>query len=705
MDLLGRISSHLSMAAGRLPIPGIVDFGSDGTARSKQTETIEPFKHYFRLDINQLYIAKGKEFWVNFDPLVYAAVDYKRGQKAVVASTIVGPKAIDTGKIPKPHGFVLNDIRVAGPVPFNGGDVGVTIILYKIAQNNYAQSIVKLMESVAASQTGIPGVSRALNLGSILLDGVQALVDLGENVPVMGQRFEINTSSLSGFLPLTRALIKDPGTKATLNVRDGRLFGEDAEFQESDFVLYSISKVLQRDDYRELPFFPLVKDACAAVRKGPDGNEAAKGILIALYNEMLKSEDLTYQDRERLFADFVAMVKQSKATVSKLGPKQATSDLRRGLDLIESSLTTSISASETIGEVSTEDPQVRNEANKSAPRRWVDDSRARRVNLLFATSRERSQIPGILFSGERGTEMAYGSLAVRVPTVRKIGEVNLPFELKLFNITIYKQVADPEVHFILEGCDVLPKTDWLRIIRSSRNVQALVFVHGFNVTFLQGVYRCAQISWDIGYTGIPILFSWASRGEIEDYFYDQVSARLAGDHFVELLEDLYKAGVTKVHVLAHSMGNALVLSALSRFAPRSVLGLGEVMMAAPDVDRDEYVKMVGQVRSASEGMTLYASSKDRALAVSKRLAGNIPRAGDVSDSGPILVDRVDAIDASALGTDIFGLNHGTFASSKSILNDVKRLLQDGTRPPPKRLVELRGMPEGEAYSKWWRYVF
>jgi esterase/lipase superfamily enzyme len=219
------------------------------------------------------------------------------------------------------------------------------------------------------------------------------------------------------------------------------------------------------------------------------------------------------------------------------------------------------------------------------------------------------------------------------------------------------------------------------------------------------VYRCAQIAWDIGYTGIPVLFSWPSRGGVEQYLYDQVSARLAGDYFVDLLGDLHEAGVRKVHVLAHSMGNFLIRNALSRFKPTNFPGLGEVMMAAPDVDCDEYIKLAGQIRAASDGMTLYASPKDRTLAVSKKLAGNIPRAGDVPTTGPILIDRIDAIDASALGTDILGLNHGTFAHNKSILNDIKRLLQDGMRPPHNRLVELRSMPEGEPPAKWWRYIF
>jgi esterase/lipase superfamily enzyme len=251
----------------------------------------------------------------------------------------------------------------------------------------------------------------------------------------------------------------------------------------------------------------------------------------------------------------------------------------------------------------------------------------------------------------------------------------------------------------------MDKDAWLNSIRSAGKHEALIFVHGFNVTFVDGIYRCAQIAWDIGYEGVPILFSWASRGEIEDYLYDQTSARLAGERFVALLTDLNKAGVTTVHVLAHSMGNYSVLNALANhYQVSEPLTLGELLMAAPDVDRDDYLDMAPRVRMATRGMTLYASSNDLALAASKKIAGAIPRAGDVPETGPILVDRVDAIDASLLGNEILGLNHGTYAKDQSILNDIKRVLADGLRPPDKRLVQIRGMPDKEIPSKWWRYI-
>jgi len=120
------------------------------------------------------------------------------------------------------------------------------------------------------------------------------------------------------------------------------------------------------------------------------------------------------------------------------------------------------------------------------------------------------------------------------------------------------------------------------------------------------------------------------------------------------------------------------------------------------LDKDTYKSLAAKVRAAASGMTLYASSADRALAASKTIAGNIARAGDVPASGPILINGVDTIDVTAIGAELFGLGHGPFASTRSILNDIALVISTGARPPNKRLAEIRGMPIGEM-PKWWRY--
>jgi len=337
---------------------------------------------------------------------------------------------------------------------------------------------------------------------------------------------------------------------------------------------------------------------------------------------------------------------------------------------------------------------------------FIDDSSARLVSLLFATTRKPSDDEHEIFSGERADETTFGKARVRVPEERRMGEVTLPFTVKIFGVKLYQQKDNPEKHFLLRECEVLEKDAWLELIRESGNQEALIFVHGFNVSFVDAVFRCAQVTWDIHYGGIPILFSWASRGHVLDYGYDRNSALLARDKFVALLSLLGKHGVETVHVLAHSMGNFAVLDALANHNyDARPLCLGEILMAAPDVDSDQYKLIAPKVRAAAKGMTLYASSKDKAMAISKKIAGGIPRAGDVPKIGPILVKNIDTIDVTAVGDDVLGLNHGVFAAKKSILNDVKLLLSQGIRPPSDRLAEINGMPVGHSPSQWWRYVY
>ena len=55
---------------------------------------------------------------------------------------------------------------------------------------------------------------------------------------------------------------------------------------------------------------------------------------------------------------------------------------------------------------------------------------------------------------------------------------------------------------------------------------ALIFVHGFNNRFDDAVYRFAQVVHDAKAPGIPVLFTWPSRGELSlpAYTYDRESA-------------------------------------------------------------------------------------------------------------------------------------------------------------------------------------
>jgi len=102
------------------------------------------------------------------------------------------------------------------------------------------------------------------------------------------------------------------------------------------------------------------------------------------------------------------------------------------------------------------------------------------------------------------------------------------------------------------------------------------------------------------------------------------------------------------------------------------------------------------------GMTLYASENDRAMVVSRKVNGK-PRAGDVFPTGPIVTKNIDSIDVSVLGDEIFGLNHSTFASNRSLIDDIGRLIGTGQRPPNVRSNQIRAVPEPPSSARYWRY--
>lgn len=151
------------------------------------------------------------------------------------------------------------------------------------------------------------------------------------------------------------------------------------------------------------------------------------------------------------------------------------------------------------------------------------------------------------------------------------------------------------------------------------------------------------------------------------------------------------------------MGNLIAVDALASSAmTSSPAAIAQFVMAAPDVDRDMFIQDIPRVAKVAKGLTLYASANDKALALSKRIAGNIPRAGDVPATGPIVMASLSTIDASVVGDELFGLNHSSFATTRNILNDLKLLLETGA--PPPRLAEIRGYPEPPLTATYFRYA-
>lgn len=336
------------------------------------------------------------------------------------------------------------------------------------------------------------------------------------------------------------------------------------------------------------------------------------------------------------------------------------------------------------------------------------------VPVFYGTDREIEPNPNRLqFGTERGHKLRLGRAMVTVPLAHKVPHIERPYavELPYFKVKVYEQKEDPAKHFTMQEIKALTREEMLAFIkeRLAKSVDfkdhAFVFVHGFNTSFDYALYRTAQIVYDLKFDGAPFVYSWPSGGRVASYTYDKGSAEQAEPHLAEFLNLVVKeSGAKSISLIAHSMGNELLLRVIERMRPRAPEGvvISQVILAAPDVDRDKFQNIAREITDFAKGVTLYAASNDRALGYSARFWGGVPRAGDVPKGGPLIVPGVDTIDVTAVSTDSLGLNHSGYAENKALLNDIKLLIQTGERPPDKRIPILEKVIAADG-GTYWRY--
>lgn len=304
--------------------------------------------------------------------------------------------------------------------------------------------------------------------------------------------------------------------------------------------------------------------------------------------------------------------------------------------------------------------------------------------VWFGTNR-KPETRGDGFTGERHDQITRGRVEVFIPESHRFGETGSSFWQRLlrFNLSndrlrvqrVQKQECE---EFFGEIQDAM---------RDARDAgeapHALLYLHGFSVSFEEAAIRTAQIGYDLKVTGATAFFSWPSRGSVSAYLADEATIEASEKAITEFLEDFTQnCGAEKVHVIAHSMGNRGLLRALQRIAAaaesQSSWKLCQVFLAAPDVDRDLFLDLAHLYTSYAERTTLYASPADLPVHLSAKLH-DAPRAGYFT---PYTVAAgIDTVEVPDFDIDVLG--HAYFAQADALLHDIFDLIRHG-EPPEKR---------------------
>lgn len=320
--------------------------------------------------------------------------------------------------------------------------------------------------------------------------------------------------------------------------------------------------------------------------------------------------------------------------------------------------------------------------------------------VYFATDRTRVQGAALeaSFAADRDPNITYGRAIVSIPKSHDIGNVERP------KFRFLKLGVEPETdadHFRIKDIAWLDRGTFVDQLKGGAD-SVLLFVHGYNSSFADAVFKAGQIAFDANFAGTVLVFSWPSAGELFKYDRDRESAEIAVPHLAQTFRMLSEEiGKKNVYIVAHSMGNQVLVNALVQSAlSKANLNITELVMAAPDVDRDVFSSKVDQIRAVAKNITVYASAADKALLASGEKSFGT-RLGYVGRNGPNVFQGIDVIDVTAVGDDMLGLDHGTFSSSRAVLDDLGHLIRSLTHlPPDVRTPTLKVLPDAANIPYW-----
>lgn len=287
-------------------------------------------------------------------------------------------------------------------------------------------------------------------------------------------------------------------------------------------------------------------------------------------------------------------------------------------------------------------------------------------DIFFATTRAPDEDRAVMYSGERGESVGFARVTVSIPPTHKSGEIERAKRLPPDPRTAFA-VLDPAR--FADGRDFIAAIDRALAARPAPDRTVLVFVHGYNTTLAAALLRTTQFVQDTGYRGVPVLFTWASRGRTVDYVYDINSALHARDALLGTAQLLATTRASGFDIVAHSMGNLLTIEAMRQAQLEGWFNrskrLRHVILASPDIDFDVFRAQMALLPRGERRFFVLISEDDRALGLSRRIAGGVDRVGDASaeDLAALGVTVIDLSDVRNRG----GLNHTKFAESPEVV--------------------------------------
>ncbi|OOY22900.1 hypothetical protein BMI91_15660 [Thioclava sediminum] len=285
-------------------------------------------------------------------------------------------------------------------------------------------------------------------------------------------------------------------------------------------------------------------------------------------------------------------------------------------------------------------------------------------SIFVGSTRAPDPQTGQPFGTARSQQLRLARFDVATPPDREVAEIAYPMT--------DTSPVDPDKQFLVSQSEIDMKRpafqSELRTALRKHDGQAVLFVHGFNNSFAEGLYRMAQMGADFDLPGVLVHYSWPSRANVLGYAYDRDSVLFARDGLEKLIDDLNAAGAKRILIVGHSLGAELVMEVLRQEAIAQKQGrfstISGVVLISPDIAVDVFKTQADAIGALPQPFIIFTSAKDRALQLSARLSGKRDRLGNLEDVSSIAHYKVTLINVSAFNT---GDGHFNVVTSPALI--------------------------------------
>lgn len=329
-----------------------------------------------------------------------------------------------------------------------------------------------------------------------------------------------------------------------------------------------------------------------------------------------------------------------------------------------------------------------------APRNVARDAErladAKVVPIHLVSSRAVDRAAGYL-GAKREEAVYYSRLDISIPPNHQVGEVEWP---------PLTGPLDTAKHFAVVGKAHFPDIDsfYTDFSRAGQAPERFLFVHGYNNTMSEALYRVAQIRADFGLDSPAMLYAWPSAADPRGYVYDRDSVLYARDDLEALLRELMRGNRPKITLVAHSMGSQLLMETLRQIAikgdRRLFAKIEAVILIAPDLDTDVFRRQAEAMGGLPQPFFIFTSQRDRILDISAFLTGRKQRLGLVTDPEELAGLGVTVVDFSNFKGSNPIANHMIATRSPAAIKVLKGMMAQGADPQSSFANYISVTPEG-----------